>query len=258
MLFGGIRTCGAMYTLLLKPVIIDNSKKSFIFIFYVHLIQHRPNSESAAQKNTLSLPNSVNFSCKFAFHAVKCFGSFSYRHQLVTSNNRIMDLFTLDFFFNYTCVVHHLKEMLSVLCSVCVCFSSSTEETSVSSISLPRISSLSGANRKRKRRDQYEDEENDEEQQEMQESESSSEEESDEEEAAAEEEVKEKDEQEQPMEVKTEEQKIEDKKEEEKKEMKKEATPSCSKEPCQPAVFIPVDRLPEIQVCVCVCFFVCI
>ncbi|XP_076125585.1 putative ATP-dependent RNA helicase DHX37 [Alosa pseudoharengus] len=118
----------------------------------------------------------------------------------------------------------------------------STDGT-VSSSGPPRISSLSGANCRRKRR--HEDVE-DEEQKVKEESESSSEDESDGEEAV-EEAVKERDEQDQAMEVKIEEQKADEKKEEEKKEIKREAAPSCSKEPCQPAVFIPVDRLPEIQ-----------
>ncbi|XP_012684041.2 probable ATP-dependent RNA helicase DHX37 isoform X2 [Clupea harengus] len=113
-----------------------------------------------------------------------------------------------------------------------------TDETSVSGSAPPHISSLSGVNRKRKRRH----EEDDDEEQQKEESESSSEEESEEEEA---EEIKmeEKEGQGLVKEVKREELKTEEKKEEN----KKEVTPSCSKEPCQPAVFIPVDRLPEIQ-----------
>ncbi|XP_062398972.1 probable ATP-dependent RNA helicase DHX37 isoform X2 [Sardina pilchardus] len=124
---------------------------------------------------------------------------------------------------------------------------SSTDGT-VSSSGPPRISSLSGANRKRKKRpeeeeeEEEEDDDDDEEQQVKEESESSSEDESDGEEI-----VEETMKQCQVMEVKIEEQMADEKKEEETKDMKKEAAPSCSKEPCQPAVFIPVDRLPEIQ-----------
>ncbi|KAL2092561.1 hypothetical protein ACEWY4_012359 [Coilia grayii] len=124
------------------------------------------------------------------------------------------------------------------------------DDASAISPAPPRISSLSGANRKRKRR-REDDDDDDEEQPEKKESESSSEDESEEEEEeeAAEEELEEKDEQGEEVEVKVkmDEQKEEEKKEQEKREDKKDAVPSCSKEPCQPAVFIPVDRLPEIQ-----------
>ncbi|XP_063051694.1 probable ATP-dependent RNA helicase DHX37 [Engraulis encrasicolus] len=129
------------------------------------------------------------------------------------------------------------------------------DETSAVGSIAPRISSLSGANRKRKRRRDEEDEDEGEDRPGKEESESSSEDESEEEEQEAGEKLKEGDEQGKEVEVKTDEYKEEEKKkkkkedeeEEKKKDVKKEAVPSGSKEPCQPAVFIPVDRLPEIQ-----------
>uniref|UniRef100_W5KFF5 Activating signal cointegrator 1 complex subunit 3 n=1 Tax=Astyanax mexicanus TaxID=7994 RepID=W5KFF5_ASTMX len=113
-----------------------------------------------------------------------------------------------------------------------------------------KISSLSGANRKRKRRradeDQDESEEEDSSAEKMNEaSDSSSEDEMDEEEDGSEKET---------LAEKVEEQKEEEKQTVvEQKEEKKESNEKKSKQAlhkkgeCKPAVFIPVDRLPEIQ-----------
>lgn len=115
----------------------------------------------------------------------------------------------------------------------------------------PKINSVSGANRKRKWKDEEEDEE--EEEQKAEESsdvDTSSDDDDDDEEENEESnmttETNESKEatppsQEEKVEMKVEEQKEEDEKKNEKKVQ--------IKRPSEPAIFIPVDRLPEIQVC---------
>ncbi|XP_028820912.1 probable ATP-dependent RNA helicase DHX37, partial [Denticeps clupeoides] len=105
-----------------------------------------------------------------------------------------------------------------------------------------RISSLSGINRKRKRAEEEEDDEG----QEEESKDSPSEDDSSEEECSDEDVKRDEGEEEEKVAAFSEVRGEEEKEEEKEKEGKTEK-PSCSKEACQPAVFVPVDRLAEIQ-----------
>ncbi len=112
---------------------------------------------------------------------------------------------------------------------VTVCACRSVNEDQDGDSTTVRISSVSGANRKRRREEEEEEEEESEE--EDDESSGSSSEEEEEEKT--------------PEEIPTEEPQV---LREEVKHKETDVTEEKKEEDCKPAVFIPVDRLPEIQV----------